>query len=64
MEGIDGLKLVKKGKTVNRPLPFILISDYGTAQTAASAAKEGADLFLMKPSDMKELLAVKKAFRK
>jgi DNA-binding NtrC family response regulator len=66
MDGIDGLKLVKKGKTVNRPLPFILICGYGTAQTAASAAKEGADLFLMKPSNMKEMkelkLAVKRRF--
>jgi len=65
MDGIDGLDLVKKGKTVNHELPFILISGYGTAQTAASAAKEGADIFLMKPIDMSELkLAVRKALRK
>jgi DNA-binding NtrC family response regulator len=65
MNGIDGLDLVKKGKTVNQALPFILISGYGTTQTAASAAKEGADIFLMKPIDITELKsAVKKALRK
>ena len=65
MNGIDGLDLVKKGKTVSQGLPFILITGYGTAQTAASAAREGADVFLMKPIDMTELKsAVKKALRK
>ena len=65
MDGIDGLDLVKKGKMVNQALPFILISGYGTAQTAASAAKEGAELFLMKPIDMTDLtLAVRKVLRK
>ena len=65
MDGIDGLDLVKKGKMVNQALPFILISGYGTAQTAASAAKEGAELFLMKPIDMTDLtLAVRKVLGK
>jgi DNA-binding NtrC family response regulator len=65
MNGIDGLDLVKKGKTISRGLPFILLTGYGTAQTAASAAKEGADVFLMKPIDINELkLAVRKALRK
>jgi DNA-binding NtrC family response regulator len=65
MDGIDGLDLVRKGKTVNKGLPFILITGYGTAYTAISAAKEGADVFLMKPIDMTELKsAVKKALRK
>jgi DNA-binding NtrC family response regulator len=65
MDGIDGLDLVRKGKTVNKGLPFILITGYGTAHMAVSAAKEGADVFLMKPIDMTELKsAVKKALRK
>jgi DNA-binding NtrC family response regulator len=65
MNGVDGLDVVKRGKRVNQALPFILISGYGTAQTAASAAQEGADIFLMKPIDMTELKsAVKKALRK
>ena len=65
MNGIDGLDLVKKGKTISRGLPFILLTGYGTAQTAASAAKEGADVFLMKPIDINELkLAVRKALGK
>ena len=65
MDGIDGLDLIRKGKRTNQALPFILISGYGTAQTAVSAAQEGADVYLMKPIDMKELkLAVKRALRK
>jgi DNA-binding NtrC family response regulator len=62
MNGIDGLDVIREGKNVHQALPFILISGYGTAQTAASAAKEGAAVFLMKPIDMNELKsAVKKA---
>jgi DNA-binding NtrC family response regulator len=65
MDGIDGLDLIKKGKKAKQDLPFVLISGYGTAQTAGLAAKEGADVFLMKPIDITELKsAVKKALRK
>jgi DNA-binding NtrC family response regulator len=65
MDGIDGLDLIKKGKRAKQNLPFILISGYGTAQTAVSAAQEGADIFLMKPIDIAELRsAVKKALAK
>ena len=65
MDGIDGLDLIRKGKRTNQAIPFILISGYGTAQTAVSAAQEGADVYLMKPIEMTELkLAVKRALRK
>ncbi|HEY6364380.1 MAG TPA: response regulator [Candidatus Binatia bacterium] len=65
MDGVDGLDLIKQGKRAKQDLPFVLISGYGTAQTAVLAAKEGADVFLMKPIDMTELKsAVKKALRK
>lgn len=65
MNGIDGLDVVRKGKTVNQTMPFILISGYGTNQTAGTAAREGADMFLMKPIEITELkLAVKKALQK
>ena len=65
MNGIDGLDVVRKGKTVNHTMPFILISGYGTNQTAGTAAREGADMFLMKPIEITELkLAVKKALQK
>jgi len=65
MNGIDGLDLIRKGKRTNQGLPFILISGYGTARTAVSAAQEGADVYLMKPIDMTDLKqAVKRALRK
>ena len=65
MDGIDGLDLIRKGKRAKQDLPFILISGYGTARTAVSAAEEGADVYLMKPIDITDLKsAVKKALRK
>jgi DNA-binding NtrC family response regulator len=65
MDGIDGLDLIKKGKRAKQDLPFILISGYGTAHTAVSAAEEGADVYLMKPIDITDLKsAVKKALQK
>ena len=65
MNGVDGLDVVRKGKTVNQTMPFILISGYGTSQTAGTAAREGADMFLMKPIEISELkLAVKKVLQK
>ena len=65
MNGVDGLEVVKKGKAANGQASFILISGYGTAQTAVSAAQEGADIFLMKPIDLAELkAAVKKVLEK
>ena len=65
MNGVDGLDVVRRGKTMNQAVPFILITGYGTAQTAVTAAKEGADVFLMKPIEITDLkLAVKKALRK
>ena len=65
MNGVDGLDVVRKGKTVNQTMPFILISGYGTSQTAGTAAREGADMFLMKPIEITELkLAVKTALQK
>ena len=65
MDGIDGFDVIKKGKRERRDLPFVLISGYGTSQTASLAAKEGADVFLAKPIDLVDLkTAVKKALRK
>ena len=65
MNGVDGLDVVRKGKTVNQTMPFIFISGYGTSQTAGTAAREGADMFLMKPIEITELkLAVKTALQK
>ena len=65
MDGIDGFDLIKKGKKERRDLPFVLISGYGTSQTAALAAQEGAEVFLAKPIDLVDLkMAVKRALRK
>jgi len=65
MNGVDGLEVVKQGKVVSPKVPFILISGYGTAQTAVTAAQEGADIFLMKPIDIADLkAAVKEALDK
>ena len=65
MDGIDGFDVITKGKRERQDLPFVLISGYGTSQTAALAAQKGADVFLAKPIDLVDLkMAVKKALRK
>jgi DNA-binding NtrC family response regulator len=65
MDGMDGLDLVKKWKTVNPAMPFIMVTAYGTIQAAMNAGKEGVENFLIKPIDIEELkMAVKKALKK
>ena len=41
MPGLDGLELLKKIKTSNPSLPFILLTAYGTIDSAVEAMKEG-----------------------
>jgi ATP-dependent Lon protease len=65
MDKVDGIELLAKGKSINQSLPFIMISGYGTVQTAATAVSNGVAEFLMKPIDIGELKqAVKKVLRK
>jgi len=58
MKGTDGLDLLKAVKNINPTIAVILISAYGTVETAVDAMKEGAVDFLVKPIDLEQLEAL------
>jgi len=55
MSGISGLDLLREVKAVNPAIPLVLVTAYGTVETAVQAMKEGAADFLSKPLDLEEL---------
>jgi DNA-binding NtrC family response regulator len=56
MPGMSGLEVLQAVKAVNPEIPFILMTAYGTVETAVLAMKEGATDYLTKPLDLDELL--------
>ncbi|MBI5366186.1 MAG: sigma-54-dependent Fis family transcriptional regulator [Planctomycetes bacterium] len=64
LPGLDGLELLARAARTRPELPVILMTAYGTIQTAVAAMKGGAGDFLVKPVDREALLfAVGKALR-
>lgn len=55
---MTGLNLLSKLKSSNIKLPVILMTAYGTEDTAIEAMKEGAYDYLTKPFDLKELESI------
>ena len=49
MPGMDGLELLKKTKQLNPDLPIIIMTAYGTVNSAIEAMKSGAYDYLEKP---------------
>lgn len=65
LPGIDGMELLKATKKYDINILFVIITAYGTVDTAVSAMKEGAEDYILKPFDMEELrLVVKKTMEK
>lgn len=56
MPGMDGLTLLKKIKEDYPPLLVVMITAYGSIQTAVESMKQGASDYLMKPFDPEYLL--------
>jgi len=56
MPGMSGPGLLQKIKAVNPEIPLILMTAYGTVETAVQAMKDGAADYLTKPLDLEELL--------
>ncbi len=56
MPGLSGLELVKQLHATKPKLPIILVTAFGTTETAIEATKLGAYDYLLKPFDMTELL--------
>jgi two-component system NtrC family response regulator len=56
MPNLSGLDLLKAVRTVNPETPVIVVTAYGSIETAVSAIKAGATDYLTKPLNLDELL--------
>jgi len=56
MPKLDGLEVLKKIKTLDYHLPFIMISGHGDLETAVECIKNGAYDYISKPPDLNRLL--------
>ena len=56
MPGMSGPELLLGIRAVNPEVPLILMTAYGTVETAVQAMKDGAADYLTKPLDLEELL--------
>jgi two-component system response regulator HydG len=62
MPKIDGLEALKRIKEINSEIPIIMMTAYGSIDSAVEALKAGAEDYLTKPLDIDELIIkVKKA---
>ncbi|MGB9629645.1 MAG: sigma-54-dependent transcriptional regulator, partial [Thermodesulfobacteriota bacterium] len=55
---LDGLQILKEVKMTNPETQVILITAYGSIDSAVTAMKEGASDYLTKPFSMDELLLI------
>ena len=55
MGGITGLETLRRLRQINAKLPVIMMTAYGTTQTAIEAMKLGAYDYLLKPFDVPKL---------
>jgi DNA-binding NtrC family response regulator len=55
MPGEDGLELMRRGRMLRPDMSVILLTAYGTVQTAVKAMKNGAYDYLTKPVNLDEL---------
>jgi len=56
MQDVDGLAVIKEAKKKSPTTEIILITAYGTIETAVKAIKEGAYDYISKPFEMDEIL--------
>lgn len=62
MEGKDGFTLLEEIKEIEPDIPFIIITAFGSLDTAIEAMKKGAYYFLAKPIKLESLkILIKKA---
>lgn len=58
LPGMDGLELYRKIRTVDRNIPFVIMTAHGSIQSAVEAMKEGVTNYLIKPLNYEELSIV------
>jgi DNA-binding NtrC family response regulator len=56
MPGMSGIELLKRIKAADPDIPVLMITAFGTIQSAVEAVKNGAYDYLTKPLDYEELL--------
>ena len=56
MPGMDGMQVLKEVKKINAEIDVIIITAYGTIETAVEAIKAGAIDYVTKPVEFDELL--------
>jgi DNA-binding NtrC family response regulator len=55
MEGRDGLSVLEEIRRAGNPVPVLMLTGYGTVDTAVQALKLGADDYITKPCDNEAL---------
>jgi DNA-binding NtrC family response regulator len=61
LPGMDGLEFLHAAKRVDASLPVIVMTAYGTVETAVEAMKAGASDYVLKPFSLEEIkLIIKK----
>ncbi|HZD08619.1 MAG TPA: sigma-54 dependent transcriptional regulator, partial [Candidatus Limnocylindrales bacterium] len=58
LPGMNGLEFLHEGKRLNPSLPFIVMTAYGSVETAVDAMKAGASDYVLKPFTMAEMKLV------
>lgn len=56
MPGMNGLEVLKEVKKINQEIDVVIITAYGTIETAVEAIKAGAIDYITKPVELEELL--------
>ena len=56
MPGMDGMEVLKEVKRINQEIDVVIITAYGTIETAVEAIKVGAIDYITKPVELDELL--------
>jgi len=58
MPGADGMEVLRTAKQINPRISVVMLTAYGTLDTALDAMKEGAYDYIVKPFVMQQLLLV------
>src|SRR5438552_12834719 len=58
LPGMDGLEFLQAAKRVNAALPVVVMTAYGTVETAVEAMKAGASDYVLKPFSLAEMRLV------
>ena len=55
LPGMNGLEFLQAAKRINASLPVVVMTAYGTVETAVEAMKAGASDFVLKPFSLEEI---------